>query len=67
VLESIYVAEDVRGQGVGGLLTEQFLTWAREQQAAFVSVSAYAANEAAQRFYQRHGFVPQSVTLQADL
>jgi GNAT superfamily N-acetyltransferase len=67
VLESIYVFEDVRGQGVGGLLTEQFLAWAREQQAVFVLVSAYAANEAAQRFYQRHGFVPQSVTLQAVL
>jgi hypothetical protein len=26
-----------------------------------------AANEAAHRFYQRHGFVPQSVTLYADL
>ncbi|MFK4089196.1 GNAT family N-acetyltransferase [Kribbella sp. NPDC020789] len=67
VLESIYVSADVRGQGVGSLLTERFLAWARDQQAAFASVSAHAANEDAQRFYQRHGFAPQSVTLQAVL
>ncbi|HET6742200.1 MAG TPA: GNAT family N-acetyltransferase [Kribbella sp.] len=67
VLESIYVMEDVRGQGIGGLLTERFLAWARERRAAFVTVSAYAANEAAQRFYRRHGFVPKSITLQTDL
>jgi ribosomal protein S18 acetylase RimI-like enzyme len=46
---------------------ERFLVWARERRAAFVTVSAYAANEAAQRFYRRHGFVPKSITLQTDL
>jgi hypothetical protein len=30
-------------------------------------VTAYAANEGAQRFYARHGFVPASITLRATL
>lgn len=67
VLESLYVFADVRGQGVGALLVETFLEWAREQGAVYATVSAYAANERAQRFYQVNGFAPQSVTLQAVL
>ncbi|MFC0626765.1 GNAT family N-acetyltransferase [Kribbella deserti] len=67
VLESIYIWADIRSQGVGALLTTRFLDWAREQNAVFASVSAYAANEKAQRFYQRQGFASQSVMLQTVL
>jgi GNAT superfamily N-acetyltransferase len=65
ILESIRVDPAVRGRGVGGLLVREFFTWARARGAEQASVTAYAANEAAQRFYGRHGFAPQSVTLRA--
>jgi GNAT superfamily N-acetyltransferase len=67
VLESIRVVPEARGRGVGARLVAVFLTWAKEHGAVRASVTAYAANEGAQRFYARHGFVPASVTLRATL
>jgi GNAT superfamily N-acetyltransferase len=40
-----------------------FLTWARDRGTQQASVTAHAANDAAQRFYARHGFEPASITL----
>jgi ribosomal protein S18 acetylase RimI-like enzyme len=67
VLESIRVAPEARGRGTGGGLVDDFFRWAREHGAAQASVSAYAANTGAQRFYARHGFAPQTLTLRAAL
>ncbi|GIH15212.1 GNAT family N-acetyltransferase [Rugosimonospora africana] len=67
VLESIRVSPEARGQGIGGRLVEAFFAWAKEQGAVRAGVTAYAANESAQRFYAKHGFVPASVTLRAPL
>jgi ribosomal protein S18 acetylase RimI-like enzyme len=60
-MESIYVRADCRGRGVGALLTDSFLHWAADQGAVEAFVTAYVANESAQRFYERHGFVSESV------
>jgi GNAT superfamily N-acetyltransferase len=62
VLESMRVAPGSRQAGVGSLLVQHFFGWAREHGAQQASVTAFAANDTAQRFYARHGFVPQSVT-----
>jgi ribosomal protein S18 acetylase RimI-like enzyme len=67
VLESIRVDPGTRGQGVGSLLVAEFLAWARRNEAAVASVTAYAANDGAQRFYARHGFAPASVVMRAPL
>lgn len=67
VLESIRVNPDARGQGVGSLLVAEFLAWARRHEAAQASVTAYAANDGARRFYARHGFAPASVVMRAPL
>ena len=67
VLESMRVAPDARRTGVGSLLIMHFLGWARECGARQASVTAYAANDTAQRFYERHGFAPQSITSRAAL
>ena len=63
VLESMRVRPDLRGHGIGGLLVEEFVGWARRSGAELASVTAYAANEGAKRFYARHGFAPMSVTM----
>jgi GNAT superfamily N-acetyltransferase len=65
VLESILVSAPMRGHGVGSRLVEAFFAWAKEHGAVRAGVTAYAANEAAQRFYARQGFGPASVTLRA--
>jgi GNAT superfamily N-acetyltransferase len=67
VLESMRVDPAGRRAGVGSLLVQHFFAWARESGAQQASVTAYAANETALRFYARHGFVPKSVTSRADL
>ena len=67
VLESIRVHPDARNAGVGSLLVDHFRDWARRHDAGQASVTAYAVNTAAQRFYARHGFVPSLVTMRAAL
>lgn len=67
VLESMRVTPAARGTGVGSLLVENFLAWGRDHDAAQASVTAFAANRTAQRFYERHGFVAKSVTSRAIL
>ena len=66
-LESIRVAPEARGRGVGGRLVAAFFAWAKEHGAVRAGVTAYAANEDARRFYARHGFTPASVSLRAPL
>jgi GNAT superfamily N-acetyltransferase len=67
VLESMRVAPGARRTGVGSLLVRYFFTWARDGGARQASVTAYAANDPALRFYARHGFSPKSVTSRAVL
>lgn len=67
VLESMRVVPEARGRGVGGRLIDAFFAWAKEHGAVRAGVTAYAANEGAQRFYARYGFVPASVTLRVRL
>ena len=65
-LESIHVYPAHRGRGVGEQLIRAFLMWAAENRAQRATVTAYAANDGAQRFYARHGFATKSVTLALD-
>jgi len=67
VLESMRVVPEARGAGVGSALVRHFFAWAGERGAVQANVTAYAANEAALRFYARHGFSPHSVTARASL
>jgi dTDP-4-amino-4,6-dideoxy-D-galactose acyltransferase len=57
------VAEAARGQNVGGSLVSGALAWFAEHGAASVSVVTQGRNVAAQRLYQRGGFLTRSVQL----
>ena len=63
-LVSMYVMPSHRNAGVGARLVDAFRQWAASASADRLAVSAYAANEAAIRFYQRHGFAPRTVLLE---
>jgi ribosomal protein S18 acetylase RimI-like enzyme len=63
-LESMYVCERFRGQGLGARLVEQFLGWASANQAPRAAVVAYATNRRAIGFYQRVGFQPKRLSLE---
>jgi len=66
-LVSTHVAPSYRGQGIGGRMVEDFIAWGKDRGAARLHVSAYTANSAAIRFYQRFGFVPLSIELTLDV
>ncbi len=57
-LISLWVAPQVRGQGIGDALIDGVATWAGEQEAAAVVLSVKRGNPAAIAAYERAGFVP---------
>lgn len=63
-LESMYVQERFRSQGVGAHLVARFLGWAGQHGADRAAVQAYAANERAIGFYHRIGFRPMVLSLE---
>ncbi|GAA1024486.1 MULTISPECIES: GNAT family N-acetyltransferase [Amycolatopsis] len=64
-LESMRVDPAHRGTGVGTALADEFFAWAREFGANQVSVTAYATNDSAIRFYRGRGFTPFELALHA--
>ena len=66
ILHSLYVDPAHRNDGVGARLVETFRSWARQRQADRMSVTAYAANIDAIRFYQRHGFTALKLELDGE-
>lgn len=63
-LLSIMVEPAVRSQGIGSLLMAAFLQSCRNRDLEMATVTVDTANDGAQRFYLRHGFVPwRSLTL----
>jgi GNAT superfamily N-acetyltransferase len=56
ILEDMVVRPDCRSRGAGSMLLEAALAFARSSGCLRVTLLTDAANEAAQRFYKRHGF-----------
>lgn len=63
-LESMFVLDNARCRGVGKHLVDAFLAWCHGRGMQRVSVTAYAANDGAIRFYQRAGFAARQLTLE---
>jgi ribosomal protein S18 acetylase RimI-like enzyme len=66
-IRSLYVDSASRASGVGQALVGRFTAWARENDAASISVTSYVANHGARAFYTRLGFAERSITFQASL
>lgn len=62
-IESIFIEEPFRGQGVGDALMQTALGWLDANDAESKSVSVVFGNEAAHPFYARYGFHPRSTKL----
>jgi ribosomal-protein-alanine acetyltransferase len=50
------VRPDARRQGIGARLFDQLLAWAKAARVAKIYLEVRASNEAARKFYERHGF-----------
>ncbi|MDO3378556.1 GNAT family N-acetyltransferase [Geoalkalibacter halelectricus] len=56
LLEDMVVHPEARGRGLGAALLEQAVAVARQQGCLRITLLTDADNQAAQRFYRRHGF-----------
>ena len=64
LIESLVIAEGHRGEGIGRLLLQTAVRLFEEAGCAEISVSAAAANEAAQKLYFDAGLTEASVLLE---
>lgn len=62
-VEDVVVDESARGQGVGRLLNERALEIAKEAGAKTVDLTSRPSREAANRLYQRIGFVQRETNV----
>jgi ribosomal protein S18 acetylase RimI-like enzyme len=67
VVENLYVRPAHRGRGVGSRLLANAEARLSDRDAEFVSLAAMADNEAARRFYRRHGYRCHRVCLEKPL
>jgi GNAT superfamily N-acetyltransferase len=68
LLVAMWIHSDMRGHGAGGLLVDEVLAWARENDWSAVRLRVADGNDAARRLFLRHGFRPtgQRDTLESD-
>jgi ribosomal protein S18 acetylase RimI-like enzyme len=62
-VDSIFVAESFRGAGVGDMLMAAATDWLASRHADPIHVDVLSGNDAALRFYGRHGFHQRTVRL----
>lgn len=60
LLNDLYVADSARKQGVGELLLQTAIDFAKSQDARFVHLSTATDNYTAQRLYERIGFIREA-------
>lgn len=63
-LDNMFVLEECRGKGVGGMLYDSFVQWCKEKDVKMLRVNASAGNEGAIGFYRKVGFEDYSLTLE---
>jgi len=63
-IDSLYVAEPYRKNGLGEALMQRALVWLDRHRVKIKRVTVAAGNEEAFGFYQRYGFFPKLTTLE---
>ena len=64
VIENLYVRESHRGEGIGSDLLTAAEERLRENGADRICLDVLAPNEAARRFYARHGYEPHRIEME---
>lgn len=63
-LENLFVTEKSRSKGVGQLLMDDFVEWARTEKLNKICVNAFFPNEEAIKFYKRQGLKEYDLNLE---
>lgn len=66
-LEELFVKDQYRNKGIGKMLIDYFLNWAKNSGFDKAAVNVYFMNEKGIEFYKREGFVPYDMTLEIPL
>ncbi len=66
-IENIGVVPEYRSQGIGKILMEKTVEWAKNQKATKLYVSAYWGNKKAINYYKKNGFYETGVELDKKL
>ena len=66
-VQDFVVSKNYRGKGIGSQLMEESKAWAKNRGLTYIKLSVLAENAAAQRFYARHGFLLQMITMECEL
>lgn len=66
-IHDLVVDEEVRGQGLGALLYDHALAYARELGCHNLTLNVWTCNPAAVRFYERMGLRPQKIGMETVL
>ncbi len=63
-LDDLCVDEDLRGRGVGSLLYDRVVEYARKEGAYRVTLNVWSFNSSAAGFYEKKGLLPLKTTLE---
>jgi ribosomal protein S18 acetylase RimI-like enzyme len=66
-LQNMGVSPDYRSQGIGSMLVQKCLEWAKTKGYQKMYVSAYFGNKDAIKFYKKNGFLEIDLGLEVDL
>ena len=66
-IDDLCVDEAQRGQGIATALYRHVTHYARQQGCRFVTLNVWCGNDNAQRFYEKMGMRPRSITMEAEL
>jgi ribosomal protein S18 acetylase RimI-like enzyme len=66
-IQNMGVSPDYRSQGIGSMLIQNCLEWAKIKGYQKVYVSAYFGNKDAIKFYKKNGFLEIDLGLEVDL
>ena len=66
-LQNMGVSPDYRSQGIGSILVQKCLEWAKTKGYQKMYVSAYFGNKDAIKFYKKNGFLEIDLGLEVDL
>jgi diamine N-acetyltransferase len=62
-IDSIFVEEDYRCNGIGDFLISNILNWMEELSVTRILVQVMIGNEESHPFYRRHGFFPRTTVM----
>jgi GNAT superfamily N-acetyltransferase len=63
LLEDLYVKNELRNKGIGGMLLERAALWGKEEQAIRIQLGADIRNKSAINFYSNRGFIRSNMAL----